>query len=431
MVPPVCKPLQPLLSPSNPNPSAFHTLTKEALAPVISIARDLYQRGSLVRTCGGSATPPCPTVSFFAFPGAPSPAFYDISGCLADVFPRQLPAFTAGIVLLLNIWGAKRAGGVADPAKEMEVVHKCMGVLRGAEGRCVRDELGIYFLSLADLRLFLCRWHAAGRLWCVFPSGFVSWFDGKYIGTSSTSWHPSATCPSPCRARPLQNASATRIVPSLYNPVRARAQVTGRHYRSRSRTHHISHYNNSHSVCLSRRRRAASVAVAERRSSTSCTPRTRPRRLRSKSQRIYCPTHRHSRASRMRICRRTATSSRVSPVTCSNRGPRRGSRLNLKRTRTVISNTSTNTNTRRRRSTRLPQVTRGPHTGRRRAPKHTRRSSRRRSNSSSSSSRWGPGLDMGKMGTWTYGTRCRLATSAYSFRLTLAALAPRESSGIG
>jgi len=57
----------------------------------------------------------------------------------------QLPAFTAGIVLLLNIWGAKRAGGVADPAKEMEVVHKCMGVLRGAEG----------------------RWHAAGRLWDV------------------------------------------------------------------------------------------------------------------------------------------------------------------------------------------------------------------------------------------------------------------------
>lgn len=86
MVPPVCKPLQPLLSPPNPNPSAFYTLTQEAVAPVISLARDLYQRGSLVRTCGGSATPPCTTVSFFAFPGAPSPAFYDIPGCLADVF---------------------------------------------------------------------------------------------------------------------------------------------------------------------------------------------------------------------------------------------------------------------------------------------------------------------------------------------------------
>jgi hypothetical protein len=49
----------------------------------------------------------------------------------------QLPAFTAGIVLLLNIWGAKRSGGVTEPAKEMEDVHKCMAVLRAAEGRCV------------------------------------------------------------------------------------------------------------------------------------------------------------------------------------------------------------------------------------------------------------------------------------------------------
>ncbi|KAI9511917.1 fungal-specific transcription factor domain-containing protein [Russula earlei] len=57
----------------------------------------------------------------------------------------QLPAFTAGIVLLLNIWGAKRSGNVTDPAREMEDVHKCMAVLQAAEG----------------------RWHAAGRLWDV------------------------------------------------------------------------------------------------------------------------------------------------------------------------------------------------------------------------------------------------------------------------
>ncbi|KAF8268480.1 fungal-specific transcription factor domain-containing protein [Lactarius quietus] len=55
----------------------------------------------------------------------------------------QLPAFTAGIVLLLSIWGAKRTGGMPDPAKEMEDVHKCMAVLQAAE----------------------VRWHAAGRLW--------------------------------------------------------------------------------------------------------------------------------------------------------------------------------------------------------------------------------------------------------------------------
>ncbi|KAI0248863.1 fungal-specific transcription factor domain-containing protein [Lactifluus subvellereus] len=54
----------------------------------------------------------------------------------------QLPAFTAAIVLLLNIWGAKRSGSIPDPAREMEDVHKCMAVLQVAEG----------------------RWHAAGRL---------------------------------------------------------------------------------------------------------------------------------------------------------------------------------------------------------------------------------------------------------------------------
>jgi hypothetical protein len=62
-------------------------------------------------------------------------------------FLPQLPAFTAGIVLLLNIWGAKRAGGVADPAKEMQDVHKCMAVLQAAEGRCVRDIRAFFFLS--------------------------------------------------------------------------------------------------------------------------------------------------------------------------------------------------------------------------------------------------------------------------------------------
>jgi hypothetical protein len=69
MVPPIRKPLQPLLSPPNPDSSALYTLTEEAVAPVVPIARNLHQRGSLVRTRSGSAAPPCPTISIFAFPG--------------------------------------------------------------------------------------------------------------------------------------------------------------------------------------------------------------------------------------------------------------------------------------------------------------------------------------------------------------------------
>ncbi|KAH7913811.1 fungal-specific transcription factor domain-containing protein [Hygrophoropsis aurantiaca] len=59
----------------------------------------------------------------------------------------QLPSFTAGIVLLLNIWGGKRSGLSTDPVKEMADVHKCMSNLKACER----------------------RWHTSGRLWRVTP----------------------------------------------------------------------------------------------------------------------------------------------------------------------------------------------------------------------------------------------------------------------
>ena len=43
--------------------------------------------------------------------------------------------FTAGIVLLLNIWGGKRSGLATDPSKEMADVHKCMKMLKAMEPR--------------------------------------------------------------------------------------------------------------------------------------------------------------------------------------------------------------------------------------------------------------------------------------------------------
>jgi hypothetical protein len=46
-----------------------------------------------------------------------------------------MAVFTAGIVLLLNIWGGKRSGITTDPSKEMADVYKCMQVLRAAESR--------------------------------------------------------------------------------------------------------------------------------------------------------------------------------------------------------------------------------------------------------------------------------------------------------
>ncbi|EEC00059.1 hypothetical protein MPER_00082, partial [Moniliophthora perniciosa FA553] len=52
-------------------------------------------------------------------------------------------AFTAGVILLLNIWGGKRSGLSIDPVREMSDVHKCMQVL----DECQK------------------RWHMAGRTW--------------------------------------------------------------------------------------------------------------------------------------------------------------------------------------------------------------------------------------------------------------------------
>ncbi|EIW84600.1 hypothetical protein CONPUDRAFT_163679 [Coniophora puteana RWD-64-598 SS2] len=47
----------------------------------------------------------------------------------------QAAAITAGIVLLVNIWGGKRTGLIINPEKEMADVHKCMAMLKLCERR--------------------------------------------------------------------------------------------------------------------------------------------------------------------------------------------------------------------------------------------------------------------------------------------------------
>ncbi|KAI0058759.1 hypothetical protein BV25DRAFT_1788378, partial [Artomyces pyxidatus] len=102
-------------------------------------------------------------------PGRPSPHF-------------QLPAFTAGIVLLLSIWGVKRSGVTIDPMKEMADVHKCMAALKEAEG----------------------RWHAAGRLWDVL-------YELASVGDLPL---PSAS-PSSKRGRDSDSPTSAGLIPSL------------------------------------------------------------------------------------------------------------------------------------------------------------------------------------------------------------------------
>ena len=79
--------------------------------------------------------------------------------------------FTAGVVLLLGIWGAKRSNLSTDPKKGMSEVHRCMKALKAMEN----------------------RWQPAGRVWCVVlfqgssPSALTRLFPGIF-STNSPLW---------------------------------------------------------------------------------------------------------------------------------------------------------------------------------------------------------------------------------------------------
>ncbi|KAJ3558757.1 hypothetical protein NM688_g737 [Phlebia brevispora] len=61
------------------------------------------------------------------------------------IYQGQAILFTAGVVLLLNIWGGKLSGASPNPVKEMAEVHKAMKMLKAQEP----------------------RWFSAGRYWDV------------------------------------------------------------------------------------------------------------------------------------------------------------------------------------------------------------------------------------------------------------------------
>lgn len=80
-------------------------------------------------------------------------------------FSVQIPAFTAALVLLLNIWGAKFAGFTVDPAKEIQDVHKAMQALKSYEIRYVCFLRLYWLLFSSNLLALMIRFYAAGRSW--------------------------------------------------------------------------------------------------------------------------------------------------------------------------------------------------------------------------------------------------------------------------
>lgn len=78
-----------------------------------------------------------------------------------------MPAFTAAIVLLLNIWGGMRSSITTDPIKEMLDAERCMNTLKACEDRQV---LPVFFPSDDSLFSTIVGLHAAvayGKLSCI------------------------------------------------------------------------------------------------------------------------------------------------------------------------------------------------------------------------------------------------------------------------
>ncbi|KAH9990706.1 fungal-specific transcription factor domain-containing protein [Russula vinacea] len=208
----------------------------------------------------------------------------------------QLPAFTAGIVLLLSIWSAKRSGVVTDPAREMEDVHKCMKVLQAVEG----------------------RWHAAGRLWDVLYE--LASVGDLPLPTASPSAKRERDSDSPVPLQSNTNPNTGNRVPP---PPPLPPQQPPR-------------------LSLS----PATSSLGGASSGTSFVDQlySHPSEAYASSgpRRISCPIRHRRRVLRTRICRCTATSWLGFRVTCSSRVTRRGShtpRLKRMHTRTV-NNTS-------------------------------------------------------------------------------------------
>lgn len=89
---------------------------------------------------------------------------YNQNGVLTR-FYAQIPAFTAALVLLLNIWGAKFAGFAIDPAKEIQDVHKAMQAIKSYENRYVCFLRLYWLVFLSNLLALMIRFYAAGRSW--------------------------------------------------------------------------------------------------------------------------------------------------------------------------------------------------------------------------------------------------------------------------
>jgi hypothetical protein len=179
-------------------------------------------------------------------------------------------------------------------------------------------------------------------------------------------------------------------------------------------------HNNNHNGCPSRLGRAASpAAAAAHHLWTLCTP-TRPMRSRSSPHpRICFPTPHKHKPLRMRTCQHTATSSHAYRTTCFSR-PRSG----LHRHRPTAHHISIST-LRRLYTRRHPRAIRRHRTGRHRLRKRTPPSRHSWPCSQGSYLR----RRGGKTGIWTFGTRCRLVTSAYSFRFTLALVRSSRRTG--
>ncbi len=128
-----------------------------------------------------------------------------------------MSAFTAGIVLLFNIWGGQRSGLSIDPNKEMGDVHKCMKMLHNMETRygCPRFDC---FGSDLETDKVAYRWTAmVSSTWTSELKRYR-----RILGISCTSWPRWVTYP--CPRQVLDRTTSEIEIPIVLLPRRRALQ---------------------------------------------------------------------------------------------------------------------------------------------------------------------------------------------------------------
>lgn len=127
-----------LLSASDPHSPAIYHLSPQHFSRIIFFLRSMHECGPVMHSYCRHRSQASRVPARDFLPSQFLNLYSDDVLCsLLYLSYPQHPAFTAAVVLLLNIFRSKRVGLTIDTVNEMKDVHAAMRVLKADENRCV------------------------------------------------------------------------------------------------------------------------------------------------------------------------------------------------------------------------------------------------------------------------------------------------------